>query len=327
MSHTMDFTILENIKANIIPSLSQVVFDRPFVEITKLISDREQRVVLSEDDYRRGYEMASNLENRFYLDVDKLNPSYKEETDRINLDGTFELGEVKASLSWLSPDAIAKVLTPSLDRLDAVARNCHANANPPPTNNRPVLPATLRAQAIQEFHELQKFSAFVESRLESVKRFLNDFTNQPNETNMNDLESDDQSLKTMLFKRLKENAQRTRIVDCVVQIVAPTTVEQRTSSIKTINAVSPNFGIAGQSTFMDPSKYPDDPDMSALEDIVYSDDEKVVDVEADLSNLKTNIPVNPILTTRVHKDHPINQIIARIVDCVVQIVAPTTVEQ
>ncbi|GKD86592.1 hypothetical protein Tco_1357746 [Tanacetum coccineum] len=118
-------TILENMEANIDPSVSQVVFSRPFVEMTKLILDREQgliifmdrikevtiktsyndpemddltseghyllssRVVLSEDDYRRGCERASDLESRFYIDMDKLDPSYKEETDRINLDGSL----------------------------------------------------------------------------------------------------------------------------------------------------------------------------------------------------------------------------------------------
>nr|GFC04728.1 hypothetical protein [Tanacetum cinerariifolium] len=47
-----------------------------------------------------------------------------------------------------------------------------------------------------------------------------------------------------------------------------------------------------------------------LEDIVYSDDEEDVGAEADLSNLETNIPVNPIPTTRVYKDHHVNQIIS-----------------
>ncbi|GJZ82684.1 hypothetical protein Tco_0647857 [Tanacetum coccineum] len=67
------------------------------------------------------------------------------------------------------------------------------NVNPPPTSNRPVLPAALRAQAVQELYELQRISAFVE---ESIERFLNNFANQPNETNMNDLESDDESVDT-----------------------------------------------------------------------------------------------------------------------------------
>nr|GEZ21445.1 putative ribonuclease H-like domain-containing protein [Tanacetum cinerariifolium] len=77
-----------------------------------------------------------------------------------------------------------------------------------------------------------------------------------------------------------------------------------------INAVSLKFRIAGKFSFVNPSKYSDDPDIPELEDIVYSDDEEDVSVEADLSNLETNIPVSPIPTTRVHKDHPVNQIIS-----------------
>nr|GEY12194.1 hypothetical protein [Tanacetum cinerariifolium] len=72
------------------------------------------------------------------------------------------------------------------------------NTNPPPTINRPSLPVALRAQAVQELHELQRISAFVDFRLESIERFLNNFSNQPNETNINDLESDDKSVDTPL---------------------------------------------------------------------------------------------------------------------------------
>nr|GEW28798.1 putative ribonuclease H-like domain-containing protein [Tanacetum cinerariifolium] len=46
-----------------------------------------------------------------------------------------------------------------------------------------------------------------------------------------------------------------------------------------------------------------------LEDITYSDDEDDVGVEADFNNLETSIIVSPIPTTRVHKDHPVTQII------------------
>nr|GFA35956.1 protein kinase-like domain, concanavalin A-like lectin/glucanase domain protein [Tanacetum cinerariifolium] len=45
MSYVMDFTILENVEANIDPSLSQVIFGRPFVETTKLILDEEQGLI------------------------------------------------------------------------------------------------------------------------------------------------------------------------------------------------------------------------------------------------------------------------------------------
>nr|GEW06841.1 hypothetical protein [Tanacetum cinerariifolium] len=49
--------------------------------------------------------------------------------------------------------------------------------------------------------------------------------------------------------------------------------------------------------------------MPALEDITYSDDEKDVGAEADFTNLKINITVSHILTTRVHKDYLVIQII------------------
>nr|GFC60386.1 putative ribonuclease H-like domain-containing protein [Tanacetum cinerariifolium] len=75
------------------------------------------------------------------------------------------------------------------------------------------------------------------------------------------------------------------------------------------NAVSLNFELGGKSSFVDPFQYPDDPDMLALEDITYSDDEEDVVTEADFSNLKTSITASPILTTRVRKDHPVTQII------------------
>ncbi|GJT88746.1 hypothetical protein Tco_1070463 [Tanacetum coccineum] len=73
------------------------------------------------------------------------------------------------------------------------------NANPPPTSNHSILLAALRAQAVQELHELQRISAFVDSHLESIEQFLNNFANHPNETNMNDLESDDESIDTPLI--------------------------------------------------------------------------------------------------------------------------------
>nr|GFC10150.1 hypothetical protein [Tanacetum cinerariifolium] len=46
-----------------------------------------------------------------------------------------------------------------------------------------------------------------------------------------------------------------------------------------------------------------------LEDITYSDDEDDVGAESDFNNLGTSITVSPIPTTRVHKDHPVTQII------------------
>ncbi|GJT66160.1 ribonuclease H-like domain-containing protein [Tanacetum coccineum] len=53
----------------------------------------------------------------------------------------------------------------------------------------------------------------------------------------------------------------------------------------------------------------DDPNMPNLEEIVYSDDDEDVDAEADMTNLDTHILVSPTPTTRIHKDHPLEQII------------------
>nr|GEX60201.1 hypothetical protein [Tanacetum cinerariifolium] len=50
--------------------------------------------------------------------------------------------------------------------------------------------------------------------------------------------------------------------------------------------------------------------MPALEDFTYSDHEDAVGAEADINNLESSIPVSPIPTTRIHKDHPISQIIS-----------------
>nr|GEZ13233.1 putative ribonuclease H-like domain-containing protein [Tanacetum cinerariifolium] len=57
------------------------------------------------------------------------------------------------------------------------------------------------------------------------------------------------------------------------------------------------------------SQLPDDPDMSKLEDYIYSNDEDVVGAEADFNNLESSIPVSPIPTTRIYKDHPVSQTI------------------
>ncbi|GJS47225.1 putative ribonuclease H-like domain-containing protein [Tanacetum coccineum] len=54
---------------------------------------------------------------------------------------------------------------------------------------------------------------------------------------------------------------------------------------------------------------PNDPNMPELEDIVYSDDDEDVGAEADMNNLDAFMPVSTIPTTRIHKDHPVEQII------------------
>ncbi|GKC23319.1 putative ribonuclease H-like domain-containing protein [Tanacetum coccineum] len=65
-----------------------------------------------------------------------------------------------------------------------------------------------------------------------------------------------------------------------------------------VNVVDPKSSI----------ELPDDPNMPELEDIVYSDDDDV-GAKADINNLDTFVPVSPIPTTGIHKDHLVEQII------------------
>nr|GEX81619.1 putative ribonuclease H-like domain-containing protein [Tanacetum cinerariifolium] len=76
-----------------------------------------------------------------------------------------------------------------------------------------------------------------------------------------------------------------------------------------VNAVSPNFRTAGKSLFVNPFKYPDDPDMPELEDIVYSDDEEDVGSEANLYNLDYKYTCQSYSNYQSYKDHHVHQII------------------
>ncbi|GJZ16958.1 hypothetical protein Tco_0553081, partial [Tanacetum coccineum] len=83
--------------------------------------------------------------------------------------------------------------------------------------------------------------------------------------------------------------------------------DDNVNSTNTVNVVSSNkVNVVGAKTSIE---LPDDPNMPELEDIVYSNDDEDVGAEADINNLDTFIPVSPIPTTRVHKDHPVEQII------------------
>ncbi|GKA70592.1 putative ribonuclease H-like domain-containing protein [Tanacetum coccineum] len=74
----------------------------------------------------------------------------------------------------------------------------------------------------------------------------------------------------------------------------------------TVNAAGIEVNVVGAKTSIE---LPDDLNMPELEDIVYSDDDEDVGAEADMNNLDTCMPVSPIPTTRIHKDHPVEQII------------------
>ncbi|GJU01071.1 putative ribonuclease H-like domain-containing protein [Tanacetum coccineum] len=78
--------------------------------------------------------------------------------------------------------------------------------------------------------------------------------------------------------------------------------DDNVKSTNNVNAASINEvnAVGGKTSI----KLPDDPNMHALEDIAYSDDDdEDVGAEADMNNL------SPIPTTRIHKDYPVKQII------------------
>ncbi|GJV45479.1 ribonuclease H-like domain-containing protein [Tanacetum coccineum] len=85
------------------------------------------------------------------------------------------------------------------------------------------------------------------------------------------------------------------------------------NSTNTINIVSSTVNVAGiKDNAVDENivyRCEDDPNMPNLEEIVYSKDDEGVDAETDMNNLNTFMPISLILTTRLHKDHPLEQII------------------
>ncbi|GKC24477.1 ribonuclease H-like domain-containing protein [Tanacetum coccineum] len=77
----------------------------------------------------------------------------------------------------------------------------------------------------------------------------------------------------------------------------------------TVNAASLEDNAAYENTVYECD---DDPIMPNLEEIAYSIDDEDVGTEADMNNLNTFIHVSPIPTIRLHKDHPLEQIIGDI---------------
>ncbi|GJV65174.1 retrovirus-related pol polyprotein from transposon TNT 1-94, partial [Tanacetum coccineum] len=80
-----------------------------------------------------------------------------------------------------------------------------------------------------------------------------------------------------------------------------------------VNAISSTVNAAGiKVNAIDPKtsiKLPNDLNMPELEDIVYSNDDDDVGAEDDMNNLDAFMHVSAIPTTRIHKDHPDEQII------------------
>ncbi|GJS52029.1 putative ribonuclease H-like domain-containing protein [Tanacetum coccineum] len=85
------------------------------------------------------------------------------------------------------------------------------------------------------------------------------------------------------------------------------------NSTNNVNVVSSTVNAAGSEVnTVDPKtsiELPNDPNIHELEEIVYSDCDEDVGAEADMNNLDAFMHVSPIPTTRIHEDHPVEQII------------------
>nr|GEV08683.1 uncharacterized mitochondrial protein AtMg00810-like [Tanacetum cinerariifolium] len=86
--------------------------------------------------------------------------------------------------------------------------------------------------------------------------------------------------------------------------------EENVNNTNNVNAASTN-GVNAVSAKTN-NELPFDPEMPALEDIStfnVSSDHDDANEEADMNNMDTTIQVSPTLTTRIHKDHPLDQVI------------------
>nr|GEX53917.1 ribonuclease H-like domain-containing protein [Tanacetum cinerariifolium] len=81
------------------------------------------------------------------------------------------------------------------------------------------------------------------------------------------------------------------------------------NSINEVNVVGSLVLAVGQISSNNTNTFSAASPSNAAVNITYSDDEEDVGAEADFTNLETSITVSSIPTTRVHKDHPVTQII------------------
>ncbi|GKC48188.1 ribonuclease H-like domain-containing protein [Tanacetum coccineum] len=92
--------------------------------------------------------------------------------------------------------------------------------------------------------------------------------------------------------------------------------DSNVNNTNNINTVSPTVNAASkEDNVIDENIVygcADDPNMPDLKEIARFSDAEDDSAKADMTNLDTHIPVSPIPTTRIHKDHPVEQIIGDI---------------
>ncbi|GJS83754.1 putative ribonuclease H-like domain-containing protein [Tanacetum coccineum] len=83
--------------------------------------------------------------------------------------------------------------------------------------------------------------------------------------------------------------------------------EDNVNSTNNVNVASTNevYAVGGKTSI----ELPLDPNIPESEDYSIFENDEDDGAEADMNNLDTTIQVSPIPTTRIHKDHPLNQVI------------------
>ncbi|GJT64668.1 putative ribonuclease H-like domain-containing protein [Tanacetum coccineum] len=159
-------------------------------------------------------------------------------------------------------------------------------------------------------------SSISSSLKNSDDKVADDVEKKTTEESAKEDDMDDQYLRE--FKRLivqrKEAEININITNSVSAVSSPVntagTKDADVNSTNSIYTASPLVNFDGLSYFN--ANPPDDPKMPNLEDTgifggAYDDEDFVAG--GDMNNLESSMPVSPIATTRVHKDHPVEQII------------------
>ncbi|GJX52248.1 putative ribonuclease H-like domain-containing protein [Tanacetum coccineum] len=129
----------------------------------------------------------------------------------------------------------------------------------------------------------------------------------------NENEASGKDSKVPNTEELREDQRVNQELDASINNTNNINTASDENNTNNVNAVSSTVNAAGTEVnavnLKTSIELPNDLNMPELEDIVYSNDNEDVGAEADMNNLDAFMPVSHIPTTRIHKDHPVDQII------------------
>nr|GEZ32816.1 ribonuclease H-like domain-containing protein [Tanacetum cinerariifolium] len=192
------------------------------------------------------------------------------------------------------------------------------NANPTPSSDcKTQSPSTYLNSLLEETNTFDDSLLEFETFCFNVEEISSGSTTTHPDLSLPEYEAFyDDHVKEISSGKFEDYSDNSIIKVNAVGTLVPTVRQISPNITNTFSAAGPSNAAAsptyGKSSFIDASQLPDDPDMLELEDITYSNDEDNVGADADFNNLETSNIVNPIPTTRVHKDHTVTQIIGNL---------------